>query len=102
MPDRVERIEHDADRLAIRAEMGCDGTVILSDTLYPGWRARVDHQAAEIVPANGAMRAVAVPRGSHTVTMRYRPMSFYLGAALTLLGVGSALLIARLRLTSKV
>jgi hypothetical protein len=102
MPDRVELIEHDADRLAIRAEMGCDGTVILSDTLYPGWRARVDHQAAEIVPANGAMRAVAVPRGSHTVTMRYRPMSFYLGAALTLLGVGSALLIARLRLTSKV
>jgi uncharacterized membrane protein YfhO len=87
----VELIEHDADRLAIRAEMGCDGTVVLSDTFYPGWRARVDHQAAGIFPVNGAMRGVAVGRGSHTVTMRYRPLSVYLGAGLTLLGVAIAL-----------
>jgi hypothetical protein len=91
VPDRVELIEHDADRLAIRAEMGCDGTVVLSDTFYPGWRARVDHQAAGIFPVNGAMRGVAVGRGSHTVTMRYRPLSVYLGAGLTLLGVAIAL-----------
>jgi hypothetical protein len=31
------------------------------------------------------MRGVAVPRGTHTVTMRYRPVSVDLGAALTLL-----------------
>jgi len=100
-PDRVELIEHDADRLAIRADLACDGTVILSDTFYPGWRARVDHRPAEIAAANGAMRAVAVPRGNHTVTMRYRPASVYLGAALTLLGIGAALLIARRKLPAK-
>ena len=33
------------------------------------------------------MRGVLVPRGPHTVTMRYRPVSVYLGAALTLLGI---------------
>ena len=37
------------------------------------------------------MRGVAVPRGTHTVTMRYRPVSVYLGAALTLLGILGAL-----------
>jgi uncharacterized membrane protein YfhO len=67
--------------------MACDGIVILSDTFYPGWRARVDHLPVEIHEVNGAMRGVAVPRGTHTITMRYRPVSVYAGAALTLLGI---------------
>ena len=90
-PDTVQLIEHAPDRLAIRADMACDGMVVLSDTFYPGWRARVDHRPAEIHEVNGAMRGVAVPRGTHTVTMRYRPVSVYLGAALTLLGILGAL-----------
>ena len=92
--DKVELIEHEPDRLAIRAEMACDGMVVLSDTFYPGWRARVDHQPAAIYEVNGAMRGVAVARGVHTVTMRYRPVSVYLGAGLTLLGVLGALALA--------
>lgn len=90
-PDTVQLIEHAPDRLAIRADMACDGMVVLSDTAYPGWRARVDHRPAEIHEVNGAMRGVAVPRGTHTITMRYRPVSVYLGAALTLLGILGAL-----------
>jgi hypothetical protein len=90
-PDTVQLIEHAPDRLAIRAEMACDGMVVLSDTFYPGWRARVDHRPAEIHEVNGAMRGVAVPRGTHTVTMRYRPVSVYLGAGMTLLGILGAL-----------
>jgi hypothetical protein len=90
-PDTVKLIEHAPDRLAIRAEMACDGMVILSDAFYPGWRARVDHRPAAIHEVNVAMRGVAVPRGTHTITMRYRPVSVYLGAALTLLGILGAL-----------
>ena len=92
--DNVQLIEHAPDRLAIRAEMACDGMVVLSDAFYPGWRARVDHRSVEIHQVNGAMRGVAVPRGSHTVTMRYRPVSVYLGAALTLFGILGALALA--------
>ncbi|MGD0777143.1 MAG: YfhO family protein [Candidatus Solibacter sp.] len=95
-PDTVQLVEHAPDRLAIRADMACDGMVVLSDTFYPGWRARVDHRPAEIHEVNGAMRGVAVPRGTHTVTMRYRPLSVYLGAALTLLGILGALGLAAL------
>jgi hypothetical protein len=90
-PDTVKLIEHAPDRLVINAEMACKGMVILSDAFYPGWRARVDHYPAEIYQVNGAMRGVKVPRGTHTVTMRYRPISVYLGAALSLLGILGAL-----------
>ena len=89
--DTVQLVEHDADRLSIRADLACDGMVVLSDAYYPGWRARVDHAPAQIYQVNGAMRGVAVPRGVHTVTMRYRPVSTYVGAALSLLGVLGAL-----------
>lgn len=90
-PDTVELIQHEPDRLAVRAEMACDGMVILSDAYYPGWRARVDHRPVEIHEVNGAMRGVVVPRGAHTITMRYRPVSVYLGAALSLLGILGAI-----------
>ena len=90
-PDTVKLIEHAPDRLVISAEMACNGMVVLSDAFYPGWRARVDHRLARIYEVNVAMRGVAVPRGRHTVTMRYRPVSVYLGAALSLLGILGAL-----------
>ena len=70
-PDHVQLIEHDADRLSIRADLACDGTVVLSDTFYPGWRARVDHRPAEITRVNGAMRpfrSPAVPTPSPCAT----------------------------------
>ncbi len=77
----VQLVEHAADRLVIRAEMSCYGMVVLSDTFYPGWRARVDHRPAQIYEVDGAMRGVVVPGGKHEITMRYRPVSLYLGAA---------------------
>jgi hypothetical protein len=90
-PDKVELVEHAPNYLSIRADMACDGMVILSDNFYPGWRARVDHRPAGIYQVNGAMRGVAVPGGKHNITMRYRPVSVYLGAALTLAGILGAL-----------
>ena len=92
--DRVELVEHAADRLAIRADMACAGMVILSDTFYPGWRARVDHRPAAIFEVDGALRGVLVPRGSHTVTMRYRPASVIVGGALSICGVVLTALLA--------
>ncbi|HXB69613.1 MAG TPA: YfhO family protein [Candidatus Acidoferrales bacterium] len=85
--DFVDLLEHGADRLLIRANMSCAGMVVLSDTYFPGWRARVDGKAAAIYEVNAAMRGVLVPAGLHTVTMRYRPASVIWGGLLTLLGI---------------
>jgi hypothetical protein len=92
--DQVELVEHAAGRLAIRADMACAGMVVLSDTFYPGWRARVDNAPVSILEVDGAMRGVLVPRGSHAITMRYRPASVIAGAALSICGVLSAALLA--------
>jgi len=64
------------------------------DTFYPGWRATVDGQAAEIVRANYAFRAVALEAGAHQVVLRYRPRSLIAGTIVS----GAALLAGLLAL----
>lgn len=70
----------DEEHVEMRVELGCAGIVVLSDNWFPGWRAAVDGMPAEVMTADAALRAVAVPRGRHTIAMEYRPASVYWGA----------------------
>jgi hypothetical protein len=45
----------------------------LADLLAPGWTVRVDGRPVEIIRANLAFRAVALPEGMHRVEFSYRP-----------------------------
>jgi uncharacterized membrane protein YfhO len=68
--------------------------VVLSDVFFPGWRAGVDGHVTPIYEVNEAMRGVIVPKGEHTITMRYAPVSALAGGLLTLIGVGGAVVAA--------
>ena len=83
--DTVGLSLYGANRVTIRAALGCPGLVILSDTFYPGWRATVDGNSVAIEEADGIFRGVAVPAGEHVIEMKYRPASVIGGAVLSLL-----------------
>ncbi len=59
------------------------GYVIVNDSFYPGWQVSVDGRPQEILPANAAFRAVAVPAGRHLLRFQYRPVSIRIGVWLT-------------------
>ena len=61
-----------------------DSVLVVSQTYYPGWRAWVDGQEAQIVPADYALTGIAVTAGSHDVRFAYQPRSFQLGIAITI------------------
>lgn len=63
------------------------GTVVLSDTYYPGWVARVDGRKAPIACVHDVLRGVPLVPGSHRVELRYAPWSFSVGAFLTSVGL---------------
>jgi Bacterial membrane protein YfhO len=63
------------------------GLLVLAINDYPGWRATVDGRAAEVVRADHAFQAVAIPPGRHGVQFQYRPRSLTRGVALTLAGL---------------
>ncbi len=85
-PDTVTVTKYAGEKLSIKAEMACQGMVVLSDTFFPGWKATLDGKPVEIQEVNMAMRGVVTPQGTHEIVMRYRPMSVYLGALFTMIG----------------
>jgi hypothetical protein len=78
----VTRYEH--TRVEIQTNSDARRLLVVSDTYYPGWRATIDGTPAPILLANYAFRAVSVPAGAHTIVMRYRPLSVYAGAVISL------------------
>ena len=78
---------HEPNHVRITAKLECKGLVVLSDPWYPGWRASVDGHSSEIFEVDGGVRGVIVDRGDHTIVMRYRPLTVYLGAGLSFLSL---------------
>jgi hypothetical protein len=68
---KLEILEERSGRVV--AEIANDQLCLFyyGDCLAPGWRAWVDGETAEILPANLAFMAVPVPPGRHRVELRY-------------------------------
>ncbi|HEY7434327.1 MAG TPA: hypothetical protein VIE41_04220 [Methylomirabilota bacterium] len=85
----VRIVDYGATRLRLSVEMNGPGLVVLTDTFYPGWEARVDGQAAAIHRVDGLFRGVFVEGGRHEITMRFRPSSQSWGLALSAAGLAA-------------
>lgn len=98
----VRFISYGPNRVLLEVKTDADGLLILTDNYAPGWKALLDGQPTHTYVADHAFRAVVVPTGRHQVEFIYQPMSFWIGAAVTLLTI-FALLIGLLwfRLKSK-
>ena len=83
----MKLLSYKANRFSLEYESDGDAFLYVSDTYYPGWRAYVDGKETKIYRANLAFRAIEAPKGKHTVVFRYVPMSFYIGLALTIIGI---------------
>ncbi len=67
--------------------------VVVSELFYPGWRATVDGTDTPIYRADHALRAVLVPAGRHSVEMVFDPLSFRVGAVISLATLLAAALV---------
>ncbi len=70
-----------------RVSFPADGFLVVLDTFYPGWTARVDGAEAPILRANYAFRAIPVAAGEHVVTLRFAPRRWVLGITLALVAI---------------
>src|SRR5439155_109539 len=68
---RAKIIIDEPESIRIDADTPKDNFLILADTFYPGWVARVDRHIVPIVEADSLMRAVLVPAGRHVVEFNY-------------------------------
>jgi len=77
---RVQSVEWSPNRIRVRASG--PGRLVLSEVVYPGWRARVDGERASIEPYAGLLRSVALPAGEHELEFTFVPGLALLGLAL--------------------
>lgn len=77
-----------------------NGILCLSEIWYPAWQMEIDGKPAELLRVNYSLRGVAIPAGTHTVTMVYKSSGFAFGALFSLgvlLATSSALVWLHLR-----
>jgi uncharacterized membrane protein YfhO len=89
---------YEDDRVTMRSHGS--GMLVLSDSWYPGWRAKVDGRDAKVERVDYLLRGVRVGPGAHTVEMTYRPLSFRIGwivSLLTAIALGLAVIRGRRR-----
>jgi uncharacterized membrane protein YfhO len=82
--ERVTVTRYEPERIEIAVTAAADGLLIVSDTYAKGWRATVDGEQVEILPANLALRGVPVHAGSQTVVLTYTPPWLRFGLALSI------------------
>ena len=80
-------ISYKPEEVVIETESDAPQLLFLSDAYAPGWTATIDSQQTEVLLANYAFRAVAVPEGSHTIRFLYQPTSVKLGLIGTCIGI---------------
>ncbi len=79
------------ERVALAVQTDHPGWLVLADTYFPGWEARVNGRPAKIYRANYLARAVRVEAGQSEIVFVYRPQSYTWGRAITLATLGLAL-----------
>jgi len=81
---RVELLKGGVNELAFRAQVSEPAVLVLSQTYYPGWKATVDNNEVPVFAANMTLTGLALPAGEHEVRVVLRPVSFRIGAVLTI------------------
>jgi uncharacterized membrane protein YfhO len=83
------------DRLTIKAHLTTPMILLITDNYSRGWQVRSLQPSSqsryEIIPANYTLLAIPLTRGEHLLRVEYRPLSFVIGAWISViawLGLG--------------
>jgi hypothetical protein len=84
---RAAVVRQGTDWLEIEAEVISPSVLLVTDAWSPAWRARALEGSSaseyEVMPANYALRAVALGAGRHRLRMEYAPAEFRIGVAVS-------------------
>jgi hypothetical protein len=82
--ESVNIVSYQPERITISVQAQSDAYVLLADTWYPGWVARLDGDQVPIQRGDYIFRAIRVSAGTHQIEMEYRPTTLSVGIAISL------------------
>ena len=95
-PKEVEFISESNNRLRLQVKTTENTLLVLNDTYFPGWKALVDGREEKIYRVNYTFRSLSLGPGTHAVEFIYDPLSFKLGALISLLGIFGCLVVGKI------
>ncbi|MCX8023860.1 MAG: YfhO family protein [Thermanaerothrix sp.] len=78
-------VSEKSNMVALEVETTGSGWLRLADLWYPGWKVIVDGHPQPLLQVDGCLRAVFLTTGKHFVQFVYAPLSFSIGASVSLL-----------------
>jgi hypothetical protein len=81
----AEVTQSEPELLTIKTHSSSAAILSLSLVYYPGWQATIDGQMTELLRADGAFTALVAPAGDHTIQLTYQPISYTIGAIVSLI-----------------
>jgi hypothetical protein len=73
------------ERVVVQANANGRALLVLADTWFPGWQAKIDGRETPILRTDQLLRGVVIPSGTHSVEFTYRPLSWRIGWIVSLL-----------------
>jgi Bacterial membrane protein YfhO len=86
-------VTYEPERVVVETEGARSALLVLTDTYFPGWEAKVDGSPARVRRVDYLLRGVSIPPGQHRVEFMYEPVSWrvaWLVSGLTLVGLLAA------------
>ena len=77
------------DTLALDLRAPARAFVVVADTWFPGWTARLDGREVPIRRVNGGVRGIEVPAGDHALVMTFEPGGWAESLPITRAAMGS-------------
>jgi hypothetical protein len=93
-PGTVERIHVGVNFVSLATQVRRPSLLVLSDLYYPGWVAEVDGRGTQVLRTDFAFRGIALEPGHHSVKFSYRPPSFFVGLAVSIVSLAIWLALA--------
>lgn len=84
----VDGIHYEPTEISLHVETSCPAVLVINDTDYPGWKARVDGRPVDLFRANLTFRGIHIPTGRSHVELSYSPASLKAGMAASLSSLG--------------
>lgn len=85
--------EFSAERVRFKVEVAAPAMVVIAQSFYHDWHARVDGRPAQLWRANLAYQCLEVPAGQHEITLVYQDRAFAFGAVISLAALAGCLAI---------
>ncbi len=84
LESQIHITQETVNRLSAHIETTTPGLLLLNDTFFPGWKARVNQIPKELLEVNYLFKGILLTPGRYEVTFSYEPFSYKLGVFITL------------------